>query len=145
MQAKARKKIEFRSQCPISSALDIVGDKWSLLIIRDLMFFQKRTFSELAKSDEKIASNILTDRLGRMEEAGIVTKSRLPDNKKAFIYILTEKGVDFLPVIVEYILWSDKYLHDHIADEARQFAELLGKNKAAVIMETRSKLVQTLK
>jgi DNA-binding HxlR family transcriptional regulator len=143
MQAKKQKKNEFRSECPISSALDLIGDKWSLLIIRDIIFFQKRTFSEFVKSDEKIASNILSDRLGRMEEAGIITKSRLPENKKNYIYSLTEKGIDFLPVIVEYILWSDKHLHNHISEEARQFAGLLKENRSSIIQATKNKLMNT--
>lgn len=131
--------MEFRSDCPISSALDIVGDKWSLLIIRDLALVGKKTFGELSSSGEKIASNILSSRLKFLEETGIITKSRVPDNKKTNIYALTEKGLDFLPVIVEYILWSDKYLN-HIAAEAKGFAAMLKTDKNSIIEDTKRKL-----
>lgn len=137
-------KIEFRSTCPISSALDIVGDKWTLLILRDLLFLKKKTFTELTQSDEKIASNILSDRLNRLEEMGIISKGKLPDNKKTNIYSLTEKGIDFLPVMVEYILWSEKHLNSHIAEEAKQFAAMLKENKSAIIEKTRNDLLSQI-
>src|SRR5688572_6159507 len=129
MQVKRKKNIKFRSDCPVSSALDIVGDKWSLLIIRDLAFMEKKTFSDFSNAKEKIATNILSNRLKFLEEFGIVSKGRIPENKKTNIYRLTEKGIDFLPIIVEYILWSDKYL-DHIAPQAKGFAAMLQEDKA---------------
>ena len=141
MQQKNQKKFGFRSQCPVSSALDIVGDKWSLLVIRDLVFQGKKTFSEFAQSEERIASNILTDRLSRMEQMGILERGGDKTNKKTVIYTLTEKGVDLLPILVEYILWSDKYLHHHISAQARQMAAMLKKQKAAIIKEMREKLL----
>lgn len=144
MQAIGVKKLKFRSECPISSALDLVGDKWSLLILRDMIFFQKKTFGSLAKSDEKIATNILSERLKRLEEMDIISKSIRQENRKTKIYSLTEKGIDFIPVIAEYILWSDKHLHDHIAEVARQFAKLLRKNKTAVLEETRNRLLKAV-
>lgn len=139
LQLKKEKNIEFRSSCPISSALDIVGDKWSLLIIRDLAFMGKKTFGDFFNSEEKIASNILSNRLKLLEESGIITKGKIPGNKKMNVYSLTEKGVDFLPVIVEYILWSDKYL-SHIAIEAKGFAAMLKKDKKAIIEDTKRKI-----
>lgn len=142
MQQKNLEEIEYRSHCPISSALDIVGDKWSLLIIRDIALSQKNTFSEFAQSEEGIASNILSDRLKRLENLGIIAKGKLPNNMKTNIYTLTEKGADFFPVIVEYILWSNKYLNDHISGEARQFAKILKKEKAAIIEKTKKSLLQ---
>lgn len=140
LQAKKQKKIKFRSTCPISSALDIVGDKWSLLIIRDLAFVKKKTFGEFSNSEEKIASNILSHRLKFLEESGIITKNKIPENKKTIIYSLTEKGVDFLPVIVEYILWSNKYLN-HIAEEAKEFAAMLNQDKKTIIEDNKRKIL----
>lgn len=128
-----RKKFSFRSRCPISSALDLVGDRWSLLIVRDIAFAGKRTFSDFAGSDEGIATSILADRLKRLERAGIVRKEKLPDNRKTNIYTLTEKGADLAPIIVEYILWSDRYLPEHITDEARVFASKLRTNRTAIL------------
>ena len=141
MQQKKIKKIDFRSRCPISSALDIVGDRWSLLIIRDLIFYQKKTFSGFAQSSEGIASNILSDRLNRLEEMGILSKGKLPRNKKTNIYSLTERGIDFLPIIVEYILWSAKHLPHHIASEAREFARAVQQDKEGVVDGIRKKLM----
>ncbi len=100
--------IDFRCHCPISSALDIIGDKWTLLIVRDMIFDHKKTFKDFSTSAESIASNILSARLKSMEEAGIIRKSKMEGNQKSNIYTLTEKGLGLLPVIVEITLWSDE-------------------------------------
>ena len=100
-------KKEFRSGCPISSALDIVGDKWSLLIIRDLLLMHKKTFKEISDSDEKIAPSILSARLKLLESYKLITKRKLPENKKENIYLLTEKGVQLTPIIIEIGLWGN--------------------------------------
>ncbi len=98
-----------RSDCPISCSLDIFGDKWSLLIIRDLMFLGKNTYGDFIKSAEGIATNILATRLLALEENGIIEKLEHPDSKAKNLYLLTQKGVDLLPLLVEIYLWSDKY------------------------------------
>ncbi|BEV03841.1 helix-turn-helix domain-containing protein [Chryseobacterium gambrini] len=98
-----------RSECPLSCSLDVFGDKWSLLIIRDLMFYDKGTYNDFLKSDEGIATNILASRLKALEENGIIEKSAHPDSKAKNLYKLTEKGIDLLPIIVEIYVWSDKY------------------------------------
>ena len=121
--------LNFRSNCAISSALDLIGDKWSLLILRDMMFFGKKTFSEFAASEEKIATNILSDRLLNLEEAGIIKKGKLPDNKKNNIYSLTPKGITFLPSLIEVILWSDRNLAEHITTENKLLADIIKKDK----------------
>ncbi len=126
-------EINFRSTCPISSALDIVGDKWSLLILRDIMFSGKKTFGEFASSPEGIATNILSDRLGNLEKSGIITKGKLPNNKKANIYSLTEKGITFLPILVEVILWSNKNLYAHISENTKNLAITIMKDKKSFI------------
>jgi len=104
--------IDFRCQCPISSALDIIGDKWTLLIIRDMLFDHKKTFKDFSTSVESIASNILSSRLKLLEEAGIIRKDKLDGNLKSNIYTLTDKGLDLLPVIAELTLWSDAYVRE---------------------------------
>lgn len=98
-----------RSECPISCSLDIFGDKWSLLIIRDMMFFQKSTYGDFMKSDEGIATNILASRLQSLEENNLIVKLNHPDSKAKVLYKLTEKGIDLLPIIVEIQLWAEKY------------------------------------
>jgi DNA-binding HxlR family transcriptional regulator len=98
-----------RSDCPVSCSLDIWGDKWSLLIVRDLMFSKQCTYGDFLKSGERIATNILATRLQTLEENGIITKSDHPDSKAKVLYKLTEKGIDLLPVMIEINLWAEKY------------------------------------
>ena len=98
-----------RSECPVSQSLDVFGDKWSLLIIRDLMFANKCTYNDFLKSDEGIATNILATRLKGLEENGIIEKLPHPDSKAKVLYKLTEKGIDLLPIIVEVYIWSEKH------------------------------------
>ena len=127
------KKIKKRSDCPISSALDIVGDKWSLLIIRDIALSGKNNYNEFLKSDEKIATNVLADRLSMLESAGILVKEEHPESKAKIFYRLSAHGIDLLPVLVELILWSDKYLS--ISPQAKQFAKALRKDKESLIKQ----------
>ncbi|MBK8723705.1 MAG: helix-turn-helix transcriptional regulator [Saprospiraceae bacterium] len=98
-----------RSNCPVSCSLDIWGDKWSLLIVRDLLESQPCTYGDFLKAEEKIATNILATRLQMLEENGIITKSEHPDSKAKVLYQLTSKGIDLLPIIVEIGFWADKY------------------------------------
>lgn len=99
-----------RSDCPLSCSLDVFGDKWSLLIIRDLIFYKKSTYNDFLKSEEGIATNILASRLKGLEENGVIEKSAHPDSKAKNLYKLTTKGIDLLPIIMEVYIWSDKYL-----------------------------------
>lgn len=104
--------IEFRCDCPITSALDILGDKWMLIIIKQMLIEGKETFKDFIESDEAIATNILTTKLKFLEEAGIIIKTQRADNKKTNLYLLTDKALALTPVLVELTLWSDKYLRD---------------------------------
>jgi len=105
-------KKEFRSGCPISSALDVVGDKWSLLIIRDMLVKHKKTFKEISNSDEKIAPSILSARLKLLESYKLIFKTKVPDNKKENIYLLTEKGIRLTPIIIEFSLWGNSNMRE---------------------------------
>ena len=96
----------FRCQCPITSGLDIFGDKWTLVIIKQMLFEEKSTFKDFTESQEAIATNILSSRLKMLENFGIIDKRNKPDNKKAKIYSLTEKGLSFTPILIELMLWS---------------------------------------
>ncbi|WP_028562351.1 winged helix-turn-helix transcriptional regulator [Paenibacillus pinihumi] len=98
-----------RSNCPISFSLDLLGDSWSLLIIRDIIFAGKRTFGEFLASDERIARNILTNRLSRLEMMGLITKSPHPTDRRKDLYELTEAGLDLLPVLWELSAWGAKH------------------------------------
>jgi len=96
----------FRCNCPVTSALDIVGDKWTLVVIKLMLLEQKKTFKEFSESDESIAPSILSNRLKTLEKTGFIIKKKLPDNQKTNHYLLTEKGLSLTPVVVELALWS---------------------------------------
>ncbi len=102
-------KIKKRSDCPVSTSLDIWGDKWSLLIIRDLMDAKECTYGDFLKAPERIATNILASRLQVLEENGIIEKLDHPASKAKVLYRLTRKGIDLLPVMIEINLWAEKY------------------------------------
>lgn len=115
-----------RSGCPINLTLEAVGDKWSLIVIRDMMFGNRRYFRELlTRSEEGIASNILADRLKRLVEQGIVTKAGDPTHKQKAVYSLTEQGIELLPVLAQMSSWGRKYLP--VTEELSIRAELLDK------------------
>jgi len=105
-------KKEFRSGCPISSTLDVVGDKWSLLIIRDMLLKHKKTFKEISDSDERIAPSILSARLKLLESYKLISKTKVTENKKENIYLLTEKGIRLTPIIIEFSLWGDSNMRE---------------------------------
>jgi DNA-binding HxlR family transcriptional regulator len=98
-----------RSNCPISLVLEVCGDKWSLLVLRDIILNGKRGYQEFLNSDERISTNILADRLVRLEKHGLISKSDDPESKKQFIYAPTEKGLDLLPILFDMIRWGVKY------------------------------------
>lgn len=104
------KEVKHRSDCPVSSVLDIIGDKWTLLIIRDLFSSGQCTYGDFLKSAEKIATNILADRLERLEHTGIIIKLEHPESKAKVLYKLTEKGIDMFPILVELVVWASKHL-----------------------------------
>lgn len=98
---------KFRTDCPITSALDIVGDKWMLVIIKQMLLEDSQTFKDFTESDEAIATNILSTKLKLLEELQLITKSKLPTNKKMNFYHLTDRGLALAPVVVELAIWSD--------------------------------------
>ena len=100
-----------RSACPVSSVLDIIGDKWTLLVIRDLLFLGKRLYSELADSMEKIPTNILADRLKKLEAAGIIEKNPYQDKPVRYAYTLTDRGQALRPLLVEMATWGNEYIN----------------------------------
>jgi DNA-binding HxlR family transcriptional regulator len=113
-----------RSGCPINLTLEVVGDKWSLLIIRDMIFGNRRHFRELlTKSEEGIASNILADRLKMLLQRGIITKAEDPSHKQKSIYSLTEQGIELLPILAQMAAWGRKYLP--VSEELGIRAQLL--------------------
>jgi DNA-binding HxlR family transcriptional regulator len=110
-QRKATSRVRTpRSPCPIANTLDILGDKWTLLVVRDLLFVGKRLYGEFMQSDEGIPTNILADRLKRLEETGLVTKEPYQSNPIRHQYRLTRKGAELFPVLREIIRWANKHI-----------------------------------
>lgn len=124
-----------RSTCPVSFALDRVGDKWSLLVVRDLMFRGKETYGEFLNSGDGIATNVLADRLKCLETDGIIGKSRDPENKRRYLYRLTDKGLDLAPVLLEMIRWSAKY--DADTGTPQEFLDMLETDMEGLIKKVR--------
>lgn len=125
------KKKELRSDCPINYALEFLGDKWSLLIIRDFVFEGKRFYKELLNSKEGIATNVLSDRLKRLENLGIVESEVYEKQRTQKMYSLTEKGKNLIPVLIEIIQWSAK--HKDGLNVSPAFIEKLENDKEATI------------
>ena len=128
----------FRCDCPVTSALDIVGDKWTLVVIKLMLIEQKKTFKEFSQSNESIAPSVLSNRLKTLEKTGFIVKEKLPDNQKTNHYFLTEKGLSLTPVIIELALWS----HHNVRPFDNQ-AMAIGKDKnefcLAIIKQYKSK------
>jgi len=118
-----------RSTCPISTALEIAGDRWTLLVIRDLMFAGKRHFREFLQSEEAISSNVLADRLNSLVENGIISRRDDPSHAQKAIYSLTEKGLDLLPVLIAMSAWSQKY---HPGTRRPEATDLVGRSPNSV-------------
>jgi DNA-binding HxlR family transcriptional regulator len=135
------KEIQHRSDCPIAYSLDYLGDKWVLLILRDLIFTSKSSYGDFLNSDEKIATNILADRLKLLESNGFIKSSVSPEKKNKFIYNLTEKGIDLIPVIVELMIWGSKY----DSFEVKEVVKELRKDKEGTIRGLKDKLFNHLK
>ena len=126
-------KNNFRCKCPITSALDILGDKWSLVVIKQMLFERKSTFKDFTESTESIATNILSSRLKLLEHFGIILKEKLPKNKKTNIYVLTEKGLRLTPTLIELTLWSNKNIQEFHPDlNINQHLESEKDNKEAI-------------
>jgi len=123
-----------RSGCPVSVSLEVFGDRWSLLIVRDLMVRGLRTFKEFEESGEGISTNILADRLQKLEARGIITAEADGKDGRRLNYRLTEKGNDLAPVLLELMIWAAR--HEHTGAPCGLIEEM-AKNREAVIAEAR--------
>jgi DNA-binding HxlR family transcriptional regulator len=128
------------SGCPIDYALDLFGDRWTLLVIRDLLFAGKRHFKDLMNSPERIASNILAARLRKLEERGLIARQGDPVNRKQIVYTLTGKGKDLAPVLVEIIRWGGQ--HDPDTPVPKAFLTRFARDSDELIAEVRATMAQ---
>ncbi|MFZ1146141.1 MAG: winged helix-turn-helix transcriptional regulator [Bryobacteraceae bacterium] len=127
-------KSKRRSGCPVSISLELLGDRWSLLIVRDLMVRGLRTFKEFQESGEGIASNVLADRLQKLEAAGIIAAEADETDGRRVNYRLTEKGIDLAPVLLELLIWGAR--HEETGAPCAAIEEM-AKNREAVVAEAR--------
>lgn len=131
------KQIKPRSGCPLSYTLDFFGDRWSLLIMRDMVLGNKFTYGEFLNSEEKIATNILADRLAMLEANGFITKQTAPDKKSKFLYSLTEKGISLVPVIIEIGIWGSQF---HPPGLDQTLADAIARDRDGTIQQIQNRL-----
>lgn len=127
-----------KSDCPINFALEIFGDRWTFLVVRDMMFKGKQYYGEFLEAGEKIATNTLADRLQLLEQNGIIIKKTDPAHGSKIIYKLTRKGIELLPILVEVIVWSAKYDNKTAADS--KFISRVKKDRDGLIKEIMKQL-----
>jgi DNA-binding HxlR family transcriptional regulator len=125
-----------RSACPIARALDVVGDKWTLVVLRDLIMARRRHYQEMLAGNEGIASNILASRLKLLESAGMITRRRDPEQRRRVIYEPTEQALDLLPVMIELVLWGLKF--DPQASAPAHLMRRLSEDREGFIAELRA-------
>jgi DNA-binding HxlR family transcriptional regulator len=125
-------KTPLRSHCPVNYGLEAIGDRWALLILRDMIFRGKRTYGEFLKSEEGFATNILASRLEHLLEAGIIGREKDEADGRKEIYSLTEKGLDLIPLIFEMVLWSAKYDSRSEARRITRLVELIRKDNRKI-------------
>ena len=132
--------MEVRSHCPINFTIEHFGDKWSLLIIRDLMFKGKRHYNEFLEAGEKVSTSVLGDRLKMLEEMGIISKGQDTVKKSRIRYSLTQKGIDLLPIMIEMIIWGGE--KDPLTESPKEFMEQAINHRADLINEIREQLIK---
>jgi DNA-binding HxlR family transcriptional regulator len=130
---------ERRSGCPLNASVEMLGDRWSILIIRDLMLRGFRSYKQFLESDEGIATNILADRLRKLETHGIISAEADPSDGRRLVYLLTQKGIDLAPVLAEMVLWAARYEETGNQDLVRQ----LQSDKQGVVAEVRQRWTAT--
>jgi DNA-binding HxlR family transcriptional regulator len=115
---------QLRSDCPVNYLVEALGDKWSLLILRDMVFWGKKTYSEFLQSKERIATNILADRLQKLEQAGILAKTANPADGRGDVYTVTEKGLGLIPLLLDTVVWSAAFSTEYLRSSPRLVSDL---------------------
>jgi DNA-binding HxlR family transcriptional regulator len=128
--------IEYRSLCPIATGLDVFGDKWTLLVLRDMLFHKKVFFNDLKDSIEGIPSKMLSNRLKKLECLGFISRNEGVLNKKNVYYLLEKKGIETLPFLVELMLFTTKFFYDHLGKTyTKDVTNRMAKDKATYMKE----------
>jgi DNA-binding HxlR family transcriptional regulator len=128
-----------RSDCPVNFAVETIGDKWSLIILRDIIFHGKHTYGEFLRSDEKIATNILANRLEYLEKEGLISKKRHESDRRSDVYQITERGIEIVPMLIEMIAWSAndsvwQSMKHSGTDQQRRFVERTANHRSRARM-----------
>ena len=131
-------KEDLRSHCAVNYGVEVFGDRWSLLIIRDIVFAGKKTYGEFLKSEEGIATNVLASRLAFLEEQGILSKVPSPDDRRKDFYTLTEKGLDLIPIVLNIVLWSAKHDSKSYVRNLKEFVDRLSGSPMQVSEEMKT-------
>jgi len=131
--------MELRSHCPINFTLEHFGDKWSFLIIRDLMFKGKRHYNEFLEAGEHVSTSVLGNRLKRLEEMGIISSGEDSVKKSRIRYSLTQKGIDLLPILLEMIIWGG--INDELTESPEEFMDKAINDRESLIKQLREKLI----
>ena len=127
---------EFRSLCPVATGLDILGDKWTLLILRDMIWGHKSLFSEFKESPEHMPSKMLSNRLKKLEELGFISKKVGLTNKKSVFYLMEEKGIDAFPIMIEMAIFTSKHYLDYLGTTyTKEPRSVMIKNKKEYITD----------
>jgi DNA-binding HxlR family transcriptional regulator len=134
-----RPRPKFRSGCPLNASVEILGDRWSLLIIRDMMLRGFRSYTQFLDSYERIATNILADRLKKLEGYGIIATQQDPSDGRKRIYTLTEKGMDLAPVLTEMVLWAAT----HEETQNPELIRLIKKDKEKFLADARQRWLES--
>ncbi|HWW70609.1 MAG TPA: helix-turn-helix domain-containing protein [Duganella sp.] len=135
---KTTRKEDLRSHCAVNYGVEIFGDRWSLLIIRDIVFVGKKTYGAFLKSEEGIATNVLASRLATLEEQGILARAPNPDDGRKDFYTLTEKGLDLIPVVLNIVLWSAKHDAKSYVLRSKEFLARLSRSPVKVSEEVKA-------
>lgn len=135
---KTTSKEDFRSHCAVNYGVEIFGDRWSLLIIRDIIFAGKKTYGQFLKSEEGIATNVLASRLAFLEQQGILSKAPSPDDRRKDFYTLTEKGLDLIPIVLNIVLWSAKHDSKSYVRNLKEFVDRLSESPVQVSEEVKA-------
>jgi len=129
-----------RSRCPIAYSLDVLGDRWTLLILRDLAFKNRRYFQDFLGASERISSNILADRLRRLERWKLIERHADPADGRRIRYCLTDDGLDLIPILIEITIWGSKRHPDPSVPVER--AEQMSSDRDAVVRSYQERLRQ---
>jgi len=131
-------KEDIRSHCAVNYGVEIFGDRWSLLIIRDIVFVGKKTYGQFLKSEEGIATNVLASRLAFLEAQGILSKAPSSEDRRKDFYTLTEKGLDLIPIVLNIVLWSAKYDSKSYVRDLEEFVTRLSQSPTQMSEEVKA-------